>query len=64
LSLANAFEVACLVTSSLKFFSLDKGFDKMNGMAVFDLPIAVQTPEDAAQDMAGQMGDPADPRQY
>ena len=56
LGLANAPPVGSPVATAGKAVALDKGFQQINGMAVFTLPIAAQPPGDAAQQVAGQRG--------
>src|ERR1035441_5047673 len=55
--LADAPPVGGLVATAGKTVALDKGFQQIDGMAVFALPIAAQPPSNAAQQMAGQRGD-------
>jgi len=52
--LANAPPVGGPVASAGKAVLLDEGFQQVEGMAVFALPIAAHPPSDAAQQMAGQ----------
>jgi hypothetical protein len=56
LGLANAPPVGSPVATAGKAVALDKGFQQIDGMAVFALPIAAQPPGDAAQQVAGQRG--------
>src|SRR5260370_38495455 len=62
--LADALPVGGPATTAGKAVAVDKSFPQMDGAAVVSLPVAAQTPGDAAQRMAGQIAPPhpgADP---
>src|SRR5208283_3363629 len=47
--------VGGLVATAGEAAHLDEGLQQIEGMAIFALPVAADTPGDAAQQMAGQM---------
>ena len=53
--LANVQPVGGFIAGAGETIPLDKGFEQINGVSVFGLPIATQAPGYAAQNVAGQV---------
>jgi hypothetical protein len=53
LGLADIYPVGCLITDALEAIPFHKGFQQIDGMAVFLHPVTIDTPGDPSQDMTG-----------
>jgi len=56
--LTDAHPVGGPVRGPRKTVALHEGFQQVNGVAIFALPVSAQTSANPAQDVAGQMGHP------
>src|SRR6516164_3911984 len=57
-SLPDALPVGGSVTGCGKTLPLHKGFQQIDGVTVFGLPVATQPPAKVAQNITGQLGHP------